>query len=141
VNSAHIRQSRPDSGLGFQASVGPEADLSHAIPQALRYFTEMCSGSEADSYSRLIGFVYHSTLGLGVIKKKKKTPFRRRFPPKSHVPEFCVYDGSRGVLTAHRHKNTVEQQRFVHKNTVREPLLLNRVLGTGTGRDRYWRRT
>ena len=33
---------------------------------------EMCSGSEAGSYLRLIDFVYHSTLGLRVIKKKKK---------------------------------------------------------------------
>jgi len=32
---------------------------------------EMCSGSEAGSYLRLIDFVYHSTLGLRVIKKKK----------------------------------------------------------------------
>ena len=32
---------------------------------------EMCSGSEAGSYIRLIDFVYHSTLGLRVIKKKK----------------------------------------------------------------------
>ena len=31
----------------------------------------MCSGSEAGSYLRLIDCVYHSTLGLGVIKKKK----------------------------------------------------------------------
>ena len=30
----------------------------------------MCSGSEAGSYSRLVDFVYHSTLGLRVIKKK-----------------------------------------------------------------------
>jgi len=36
------------------------------------YSTEMCSGSEAGSYSRLRDFVYHSTLGLRVIKKKKK---------------------------------------------------------------------
>ena len=36
------------------------------------YFTEMCSGSEAGSYLRLIDFVYHSTLGLRVIKKKNK---------------------------------------------------------------------
>ena len=35
------------------------------------YFTEMCSGSGAGSYLRLIDFVYHSTLGLRVIKKKK----------------------------------------------------------------------
>ena len=32
---------------------------------------EMCSGSEAGSYLRRIDFVYHSTLGLRVIKKKK----------------------------------------------------------------------
>ena len=31
----------------------------------------MCSGSEAGSYIRLIDFVYHSTLGLRVIKKKR----------------------------------------------------------------------
>jgi len=34
------------------------------------YFTEMCSGSEAGSYLRPIDFVYHSTLGVRVIKKK-----------------------------------------------------------------------
>ena len=34
----------------------------------------MCSGSEAGSYLRLIDFVYHSTLGLRVIKKKKLSP-------------------------------------------------------------------
>jgi len=33
---------------------------------------EMCSGSEAGLYVRLIGCVHHSTLGLRVIKKKKK---------------------------------------------------------------------
>jgi len=38
----------------------------------LDYFTEMCSGSEAGWYLRLIDFVYHSTLGSRVIKKKKK---------------------------------------------------------------------
>jgi len=32
----------------------------------------MCSGSEAGSYLRLVGLVYDSTLGLRVIKKKKK---------------------------------------------------------------------
>ena len=34
----------------------------------------MCSGSEVGSYLRLIDFVYHSTLGVRVIKKKKKIP-------------------------------------------------------------------
>jgi len=45
------------------------------------YFTEMCSDSEAGSYLRLIDFVYHSTLGLRVIKKKKRLgidPLARR---------------------------------------------------------------
>jgi len=32
----------------------------------------MFSGSEAGSYLRLMDCVYHSTLGLRVIKKKKK---------------------------------------------------------------------
>ena len=32
----------------------------------------MCSGSEAGSYLRLIDFVLHSTLGLRVIKKKRR---------------------------------------------------------------------
>jgi len=36
------------------------------------YFTETCSGSEAGSYLMLIEFVYHSTLGLRVITKKKE---------------------------------------------------------------------
>jgi len=34
------------------------------------YFTEICSGSEAGSYLRLIDFGYPSTLGLRVIQKK-----------------------------------------------------------------------
>jgi len=37
----------------------------------------LCSGSEAGSYLRLIDFLYHSTLGLKVMKKKKKTWARR----------------------------------------------------------------
>ena len=34
----------------------------------------MCSGSEAGSYLRLIDCVYHSTLGLRVIKKISMLP-------------------------------------------------------------------
>ena len=37
-----------------------------------KYFTEMCSGSEAGSYSRLIDFAYHCTLDVRVIKNEKK---------------------------------------------------------------------
>ena len=40
--------------------------------ERLIYFTEMCSGSEAGSYLRRIDFMYHPTLGLRAIKKKKK---------------------------------------------------------------------
>ena len=36
------------------------------------YFTAMCRGSEAGSYLRLIDFVYHSTLGLRVIKRRRE---------------------------------------------------------------------
>jgi len=36
----------------------------------------MCSGSEAGSYLRLIDFVYHSTLGLRVIKREKDRQLR-----------------------------------------------------------------
>ena len=40
-------------------------------------FTEICSGFEAGSYARLIYFVYHSTLGLRVIKKRRRTAVER----------------------------------------------------------------
>ena len=48
----------------------------------------MCSGSEAGSYLRLLDSVYHSTLGLRVIKKKKKRfrvlGWKRATSPKGH---------------------------------------------------------
>jgi len=47
-------------------------DVFKFYAAADNYFTEMCSGSEAGSYLRLIDFVYHPTLGLRVIQKKKK---------------------------------------------------------------------
>ena len=37
----------------------------------MEHGTYICSGSEAVSYLRLIDFVYHPTLGLRVMKKKK----------------------------------------------------------------------
>ena len=39
------------------------------------YFTEICSGSEAGSYLRLMDFVHHSTLGLRVTKQKEKKTY------------------------------------------------------------------
>jgi len=52
-----------DGGEGFNYSSQFEKN----------FFTKMCSGSEVGSYSRLIDLVYHSILGLSVIKKKKQS--------------------------------------------------------------------
>ena len=46
----------------------------------------MCSGSEAGLYLRLIDFVYHSTLGLRIIIKKKKQVFHAAGSGDSRVP-------------------------------------------------------
>jgi len=86
---AHTRQSRPDSGLGLRhfqderrrnhSSCIIQTDPLWWWPPATAYGvadlygaegTDICSGSEAGSYLRLIDFVYHSTLGLRVLKKK-----------------------------------------------------------------------
>jgi hypothetical protein len=45
---------------------------SDAVASSQLFHTEMCSGSEAGLYLRLIDFKYHSNLGSRVIKKKKK---------------------------------------------------------------------
>ena len=51
----------------------PPKKITCAIPSSVSVdrhddnFTEMCSGSEACSYLRLIDFVYHLTLGLRVV--------------------------------------------------------------------------
>jgi len=58
------------------------------LESAWRYFTEMCSGSEAGSYVRLIDFVYHSTLGWRVIKKKKKDGVREFFYYKTSMTTY-----------------------------------------------------
>jgi len=56
--------------LGFGVAILPV----ESPPQVSEnnYLTEMYSGSKAGSYLRLIDLVYHSTLGLRVIKKIKK---------------------------------------------------------------------
>ena len=64
------------------------------------FFAEMCSGSEAGSYLRLIDVVYHSTLGSRVIKKKKKGEARVRASDpyiRSHSPVEGGTDSLRGV--------------------------------------------
>jgi len=57
-------------------------------------------GSEAGSYLRLIDFVYHSTLGLSVIKKKKKIvtlhPYTYALNPKPQPPGMGIRRGHGG---------------------------------------------
>jgi len=36
------------------------------------FFTEICSGAEAGSYSRIMDLGYHSTLGLRAIRRSEK---------------------------------------------------------------------
>ena len=58
---------------GIRCSNLISADVGSNVSQfENNYFTEMCSGSEAGSYLRLVDFLYHPTLGSRVIKKKKK---------------------------------------------------------------------
>jgi len=46
-------------------------------------------GFEAGSYLRLIDFVYHSTLGLRVIKKKKRRWVKRGKVGTGEVTHIC----------------------------------------------------
>jgi len=117
---AHIRQSRPDYGLGFQGNVckrqsRPDCGLDfrvkvlktlYVVPSSFgsglledefknNYFTEMCSGSKTGSYLRLIDFVYHSTLGLRVIKKKTNPPTERSVAVTCTLPKSSKLLGLR----------------------------------------------
>ena len=58
----------------------------------LSYFTEMCSGSEAGSYFRLIDFVYHSTLGLRVIEKKKRGVARQHVTVRTAGSDATLHE-------------------------------------------------
>ena len=60
-----------DERVVLHRVVRGKLDREDPVGNENNYFTEMCSGSEAGSYLKLIDFVYHSTLGLRVIKKKK----------------------------------------------------------------------
>jgi hypothetical protein len=51
----------------------------------------MCIGSEAGSYPRLIDFAYLSTLGLKVIKKKKRTEKWEGFRGWSHTVDHGTF--------------------------------------------------
>jgi len=51
----------------------------------------MCSGSEAGSYSRLIDFVYRSTLGVRVINKRKR---KRLVVRKAEIQPLASEEGT-----------------------------------------------
>ena len=55
----------------------------------------MCSGSETRSYLRLIDFVYHSLLGLRVIKRERETA------PDASSKVRSDGGGRRGTSPAH----------------------------------------
>jgi len=61
------------------------------------YFTEMCSGSEEGSYLKLIDFVYHSTLGLRVIKKKRRHQRKGKLLGMRRSPNLGASSPQRGV--------------------------------------------
>ena len=65
----------------------------------INYFTEMCSGSEAGSYLRLIDFVCHSTLGLRVIKKRRSH--------KGLTPNMVKLEKESSLLTTYRSEFTL----------------------------------
>ena len=56
-----------------------------------------CSGSEAGSYLRLVDFVYHSTLGLRVIKTRRKhaiaTTGLKSGPAFAHLEKLFPLEG------------------------------------------------
>jgi len=58
--------------LKYEPALAVNSRQDRGVPPLRSGFTEMCSGSEAGSYLRLIDVVYHSTPGLRVINEKKK---------------------------------------------------------------------
>ena len=70
----------------------PAAPALSTCPNVIDYFTEMCSGSKAGSYLRLVDFVYHSTLGLRVTKKKMKRSSIRK--SSTFTESLCTEAGS-----------------------------------------------
>ena len=72
----------------------------------------MCSDSEAGSYLRLIDFVYHSTLGLRAMQKKKIVDFvyhstlgMRAIKMEKKIIDF-VYHSTLGLSAIKKKKKT-----------------------------------
>ena len=58
-------------GLGGRGSETESCTDRYSSQFENNSFTEMCSGSKAGLYLRRIDFVYHSTLGVRLIQKKR----------------------------------------------------------------------
>ena len=67
----------PPRKNGGRVSIKRDGDAWNRPQFENNYFTRMCSGSEAGSYLRLIDFVYHSTLGLRVMKNGGRVSIKR----------------------------------------------------------------
>ena len=71
--SLNVRREKRGSRAASHAEAAPEEQLApahlHNSQFQNNHFTEMCSVFEAGSYLMLADFVYHSTLGLRVLKE------------------------------------------------------------------------
>jgi hypothetical protein len=67
----------------------PPGEPRYSFQLKNNYFTEMCSSAKEGLYLTLKDLVYHSTLGLGVIKKRKNqgAPLTPDFRPVSRVAQ------------------------------------------------------
>ena len=98
-------------GLRVQQTPNPiQAHVVRLWKGALDYyFRKMCSSSEAGSYVSLTDFVYHSTLGLRVLKQKrrergfrfsrKRVRFRQTPNPGHQAPRPSIVERGFGFST------------------------------------------
>jgi hypothetical protein len=82
ASAAHIRQSRPDPGLGLRHFLGK--DLSKVFT---RLALDLLHGSEEGSYSRLIDFLSSLNPRLKNNKHRKRTLHTTRF---LSTPRMCA---------------------------------------------------
>ena len=75
----------------FRADFEKQTLVAGRGPFENNCLTELRSGCEAGSYLRLVDFVYHSTLGVRVIKRKRRrgvVPWAQETEPKP--PKFVM---------------------------------------------------
>ena len=98
----------PASALCFSGKWLPSMSCTdrYSSPFKNNYLTKGCNGSKAGSYLRLIYFVYHSTLGLRLIKKKAKT---RKKSPANHTKTTAVNQ----VTSQSHHQQSIDKSCLV----------------------------